>query len=509
MKIALLSGDAGCGKSHALSLLYRTLTGMSVTVAVSAMTNRAVGCLAGMGAVRCVYTLHRLMGLKKDLLDEKMPQSEFEAKYLREYRDARVRFAQMYKSRVPQGKGSQQHSCESPRPESCAVCSRVIEKMRGDKGPMAGAPPFLGVNVLIVDEYGLMTSVLLERLLFCLSSFYGPKNGPLIVLCGSVSQLQPPGGTSERVWQNDRLEKLLCSSTHLVVNRRQFSDPGYAEATSYLQFNVVSEEARRIFRSQVTVTEKELMDPTYEPDRVRIFHREDLKCAYTAAYVEARKGSPFGPTCLILTEDQKRSSEITPISRRQVLERAVHALPKLFIMPKNFPAAPGDYLKCKGFWRGCRVTLIWHMDRSGIRISGDVDVRDTEGTVQDIKFNDKRGFCEFHVKGSQSHNVYVVGPSEWRCANWTLRVHPLACLVAMNTYECQGCSLNGQVFYHPPRHFFMSPLKPSVYVALTRVTKRDDLQMTNCNFAENVGSVSIYDERLVSHRKRVEMNYSS
>ena len=33
--------------------------------------------------------------------------------------------------------------------------------------------------------------------------------------------------------------------------------------------------------------------------------------------------------------------------------------------------------------------------------------------------------------------------------------------------------------------------------------------MTNCNFAENVGVVAFYDDRLVAYRKRVEMSYSS
>jgi hypothetical protein len=93
--------------------------------------------------------------------------------------------------------------------------------------------------------------------------------------------------------------------------------------------------------------------------------------------------------------------------------------------------------------------------------------------------------------------------------NWTVTTHPLACLLAMNTYDCQGCTVHGQVLYHPPRHFSMSPIKPSVYVVLTRVVKREAIQMTNCNFAENIGTVDFYNDRLVAYRKRVEMNYSS
>lgn len=32
--------------------------------------------------------------------------------------------------------------------------------------------------------------------------------------------------------------------------------------------------------------------------------------------------------------------------------------------------------------------------------------------------------------------------------------------------------------------------------------------MTNCNFANKVGHVAFYEDKLVAYRKRVEMNYS-
>ncbi|KAK2829938.1 hypothetical protein Q5P01_017869 [Channa striata] len=45
---------------------------------------------------------------------------------------------------------------------------------------------------------------------------------------------------SPRVWENERLEELMSCSTLLLVNRRQFEDPGYAEALAHLQFNDVT-----------------------------------------------------------------------------------------------------------------------------------------------------------------------------------------------------------------------------------------------------------------------------
>ncbi|KAK2812699.1 hypothetical protein Q5P01_001000 [Channa striata] len=131
--------------------------------------------------------------------------------------------------------------------------------------------------------------------------------------------------------------------------------------------------------------------------------------------------------------------------------------------------------------------------------------RDTEGVVCNVAFKREAQAYEFHVKGDRTGRLYKVGLSKWHCGNWTVTTHPLACMLAMNTYDCQGCTITGDVIYHPPRNFLLSPIKPSVYVALSRVTSRDRIEMTNCNFAETVGEVRFYDDRLVAYRKRVKM----
>lgn len=125
-------------------------------------------------------------------------------------------------------------------------------------------------------------------------------------------------------------------------------------------------------------------------------------------------------------------------------------------------------------------------------------IADTEGVVQGICFKGESQFNEFYVMGYQTRTLYKVAPSKWNYMNWTVTTHLLACLMAMNTYDCQGCTVHGQVLYHPPRHFSMSPIKPSVYVVLTREVKRENLQMTNCIFAERIGTVDFYNERLIA-----------
>ncbi|TKS92494.1 hypothetical protein D9C73_027520 [Collichthys lucidus] len=535
MKLALLSGDAGCGKSYAVSLLEKKLKSMNVSVAVSAMTNKAAGTLMESGSLDRVYTFHKMMGFKQDLLDEKLSLKDFTQQYNRVHWNAISHFNSLRQSNPRDTNGMDwRHSCAHLRPESCAVCSNMFKQlMLSQKHPEPDPPPFLGMNVLIVDEYGLMNVRLLERMLCCLELFYGPEKGPLIIFSGSVSQLQPVG-SSPRIWETEHFEGLLSSSTPLFVNRRQFKDPGYAEALTYLQFNTVTEESQRIFRSQVSVSELDVMDPGYEPEKLRIFHQDKQQITYTAACMnkmgkDARMGEKF------LSVTRNRSSHKGPTAWYEVLKQAAQTLPKLFSTPKYLKGVRSterDYLTLDKLWVGCKVRMIWHMNDNGIQVAPDRNLLgkpgerqrqrrqrqeqqqlssmvDTEGVVRRIRYNHQSQFNEFYVKGEQTGTLYKVSPSTWNYMNWTVTTHPLACLLAMNTYDCQGCTVTGKVLYHPPRNFSMSPIKPSVYVVLTRVVMRENLQMTNCNFAETIGAVQFYDDRLVSYRKRVEMNYSS
>lgn len=539
LKLALLSGDAGCGKSYALSLLEKKLQSMNISVIVSAMTNKAAGNLIESCSLDHVYTFHKMMGLKKDLLDSTLSLDDFTKQYCKFFWNEITRFNTLHQadlSPVQHNHVIRKHSCRQLRPESCALCSKIFQQSRVSRSPaqlapMENAPPFLGVNVLIVDEYGLLNVDLFERMLRCLALFYGPDKGPLIVFSGSVSQLQPVG-SNLRIWESERFEGLLSSSTPLFVNRRQFTDPSYAEALTYLQFNTVTKESQLIFRGQVSVREADVMNPEYEPDKLRIFHQDQQQIAYTSAYMnkvrtEAKVRDKF------LSVTRNRSSTKSQRTWYEVLRQASQALPKLFSVPpyrKGLRNTERDYLRLDKLWVGCKVRLIWHMECNGIQVahkrtsSATFDVStgtqrgtkrqlpsiaDTEGVVLDIRFKRESQFNEFYVKGEQTGTMYKVIPSKWNYMDWTVTTHPLACMLAMNTYDCQGCTVPGQVLYHPPRHFFMSPIKPSVYVALTRVVKRENLQMTNCNFADTIGRVTFYNDKLVAYRKRVEMNYSS
>lgn len=525
LKVSLLSGDAGCGKSYAIGMLEKKLKALKITVAVSAMTNKAAGTLMESGRLAQVHTFHKMMGLKRELLDEALETEVFVERYKRMYQVPIAAFEAFRQSKVKQA--IDRHSCERPRPESCSVCSRIFTRLRDSTSTaMADAPPFLGTNVLVVDEYGLMTFKLLERTLRVIALFYGPDAGPLIVLAGSVSQLQP-AGSGPRLWETDRMETLLCCSTPLFVNRRQFEDPGYAQALSYLQFNTVTLQSQTIFRSQLLVSERQAMDPEHEPHMTRIFHQDQQLASYTKAYAAkaTQKAEVF------LSVSRCRSSTKGPRAWYNVLQQATQALPKLFAMPKFVQGrqlpCERDYLRNPELWVGCKVRMFWHMDQNGILLAQDeltprkalskakfavrdpLSALDVEGLICGMRFRRETQAYEFYVKGDRTGRLYKVGPSKWHCGNWTVTVHPLACMLAMNTYDCQGCTISGEVLYHPPRNFSMSPIKPSVYVALSRVTRREKLQMTNCNFAQSVGQVGFYNERLVAYRKRVEMNYSA
>lgn len=521
LKMTLLSGDAGCGKSFALAMLVKTLKTMNVSVLVSATTNKAAAALIESSSLDAVCTLHKAMGFKKDLLDDTMSHDEFCSRYRRVHCNAIARYNALRANAdlCHRGRLDTVHACAHLSAESCAVCSKVFQRLHA----CADWPPFVGANVLVVDEYGLLNMTLMDRVLACMRMFYGESKGPLIVFAGSVSQLQPMG-RNERLWETPRFESMLDSATPLLVNRRQFGDPGYAEAITYLQYNTVTVDARRVFESRVTVQEQQVLDPAFEPNKLRIFHQDKLQRDYTVAYLKRiGESAVTGDKCIDVVRNRWANNGIAGF--HDVLKQAAQAFPKLFTVPpyvKGVKTTPRDYLAINKLWVGCNVRLIWTMTQNSIRPAKPTSARraaesppvknarvescDVDGTIQSIQRKD--GHYEFLVRGSQSGTLYQVGPAKWTCENWTVTTHPLACLLAMNTYDCQGSTVHGYILYHPPRHFHLSPIKPSVYVALSRVTRRDKLELTNSNFADNVGYVPIYDDRLVAYRKRVELCYA-
>ncbi|KAK2814711.1 hypothetical protein Q5P01_000545 [Channa striata] len=413
LKLALLSGDAGCGKSYAISMLETKLRALKINVAVSAMTNKVAGALmeSGSGTLARAHTFHKLMGFKKELLDDALSPEDFVERYRWTYREAISRFEALCGSGEFLRQAIDRHSCERLRPGSCAVCSGIFGQLREtplETAPMEDAPPFLGFNVLIVDEYGLMTASLLERML------------------------------------------------------RQFEDPGYAEALAYLQFNEVTEESRSIFRSRVLLaSEREATDPSHEPEKLRIFHRDEQVTSYTAAYVtKAVGGSRVGDTFLSVTRN--RTGAKGPGAWYGALQQATQALPKLFSVPRFRQGArpvERDYLRTDKLWVACKVRMIWHMDQNGIQLTrksasswtealgrdragsqaasrsrkAELSPRDTKGVVCNVAFKREAQAYEFHVKGDRMGRLYKVGLSNWHCGNWTVTTHPLACMFAMNT----------------------------------------------------------------------------
>ncbi|KAK2812866.1 hypothetical protein Q5P01_000943 [Channa striata] len=66
---------------------------------------------------------HKLMGFKKELLDDALSPEDFVERYRRTYRDAISRFEALCGSGEFLRRAIDRHSCERLRPGSCAVCS--------------------------------------------------------------------------------------------------------------------------------------------------------------------------------------------------------------------------------------------------------------------------------------------------------------------------------------------------------------------------------------------------
>lgn len=102
------------------------------------------------------------------------------------------------------------------------------------------------------------------------------------------------------------------------MNKRKFNDPSYAEALTYLQCNTVPEEARRIFRGQVSIRELDVMDPDYEPEKLRIFHQDELQNRYTEANKVMTNKTCVGEKFLSITRN--RASYKGPSAWYEVLK---------------------------------------------------------------------------------------------------------------------------------------------------------------------------------------------
>ncbi|KAM7372473.1 hypothetical protein PAMP_009637 [Pampus punctatissimus] len=297
MKLALLSGDAGCGKSYAVSLLEKKLESMKVSVVVSAMTNKAAVTLMESGSLGRVYTFHKMMGFKQDLLDEKLSLEDFKLQYCRVHWNTISHFNSLHQSNPGHvNERNSQYSCAQLRLEFCTFCSNTFERLRlSKKISEPGPPPFVGITVLIVDEYVLM----------------------------NVSP-----------WDRVR---------------------GFGK------------------RSQVSIRELGIMDPGYEPEKLRIFHQDKQQITYTAAYInkigqEARMGQKFHSV------SRDRSSYKVPMAWYEVLKQAAQNLPKPFSTPKyrqGVRSTERDYLTMDKLWVGCKVRMIWHMDINGIQVAAD------------------------------------------------------------------------------------------------------------------------------------------
>lgn len=139
LKVALLSGDAGCSKSYAVSLSEKKLQSMDISVVVSAMTSKAMATLMDSCSLDQVYTFHKMMGFTRDLLDRKLSVQDFTLQYCTAYWNVIAHFDVLRESELPR-ELTTRHSCKEMRPESCAVCSKMFHGLRTPRNPQDNAP---------------------------------------------------------------------------------------------------------------------------------------------------------------------------------------------------------------------------------------------------------------------------------------------------------------------------------------------------------------------------------
>ncbi|KAK2812700.1 hypothetical protein Q5P01_001001 [Channa striata] len=117
-------------------------------------TNKARGALMESGSLARVHTFHKLMGFKKELLDDALSPEDFVERYRRTYRDAISRLALCGSAKFLR-RAIDRHSCERLRPGPARL-QRDLRAAEGDPTPLETAPwktPSVPrVNVLIVGR---------------------------------------------------------------------------------------------------------------------------------------------------------------------------------------------------------------------------------------------------------------------------------------------------------------------------------------------------------------------
>ncbi|UMM52747.1 helicase-primase helicase subunit [Lake sturgeon herpesvirus] len=475
--LLVLAGDAGTGKTHTLYMLDERFRELNLRPPLfTATTKNAAGVL------KCgSTTYHSALGINNQTLLQASTVAEFMTLYRAKYRDFYALFDQCVAKSASLASleplGNRVHQCRELNVR-CHRCSQTLQKALSKHGGFV--PPVAYTPVVVVDEYGMLDRLSLEKILAVLDSVSLPGQGHLLIMCGSITQLPPARASvaNNSLDQSPDWASLFLHCQYLRVNHRQKSDPAYGLSMGLFQFNLVTPHAVALLNSRVLPELPKVYDPSFMPDALRVFNNNSSRDAYNSA-------------AAALCSDKKK-----------------------FTLPNRLECGPGDVKRFtaeltdrfrlvfsatshdRAFYVGSRVWLI-----KGSQVKpGDP----TRGTLTGFCRDVLRVTCDDGTAFELAKELY----SSSLYPKCVAHFYPVALAHAINTYSAQGESLSCDVIYVPPlKAYFRSELTASAYVACTRVCRRSKLFLAANSFAASPGPALFFKPEVLTFKKQWEMGY--
>lgn len=467
MMVVVLTGDAGSGKTTTIKKLTQVLDslGAGSALRLSAPTHKAASVLS-----ENARTTASLMGWNFEMCQ--MSFEKFKEEYT--FKNSNIinawNILKKESALIAQKNKTDTHKCDRLSIR-CKACMKSIVQfmLRLCNGFI---PPFLGSSIILIDEYGILSESMFMKIIFVLQHFVFDDQGYLIICSGSISQLPSP--ERPRIWESTLFKNMIVNTTPLLINFRQASDTPFSNALRLMQYNLISNDAVEILNERV-IGEKLANSPLFKPQLTRIFNANSLRDEYNMAYSKLTQKEVILKAKINSIKDTSRGK----CTMADALKAIRQKYPKIFTRNNStqylyIGGVVGQLQKCSE-----RLTLLSHNKKKEEIVLSDIISKQT----------------------------VIIKMKLEKFKNWAIEFFPVYAIQGINTYSCQGDTLENGVVYCPPKkNYFRSEIKPSAYVAMSRVTTRDRLFLSYNPFT-TPGTNSFFTTEELLYKKCYEQAY--
>ena len=319
-------------------------------------------------------------------------------------------------------------------------------------------------DLLIVDEISMLTSEFIYALDITArlykTNIDTPFGGLPILFVGDFRQLPPVSKDSYKYpFLNPLWEKWITNTFSLNFIMRQQTDRLYTDMILRMSHNQLSQSEKGMLLSRVVPDGKnKVMDPTYMPEALRVFHTNSMVHTYNDAVTNIQEGSKCYGSDLIWEFPESFSPDMIRRTKRTLPRSKIFYSEKLFI--------------------GARVILTSNLDVPNGVVNGSTGilqcVRASRDQEESSMYGGKHFGNVFVVKldsgkmisvGSQPYEICYKEDNKLKC---TVFYVPILLSHAMTVHRLQGSTLARPIFYWP-----FEPIEKyncHFYVVCTRVT---------------------------------------